>query len=120
MLYSEDFDVKGLYDEFEIASQLTLLDAPFDVRREQMKVVINKLFPQLKEDLIKKMESSLKNWPQDVVEITETMSRSEGNNVRNLMTKSAKDKNESSAEKVEKTATGSRQGQVTDKTDKNS
>lgn len=120
VLYSEDFDVKGLYDEFEIASQLTLLDAPFDVRREQMKVVINKLFPQLKEDLIKKMESSLKNWPQDVVEITETMSRSEGNNVRNLMTKSAKDKNESSAEKVEKTATGSRQGQVTDKTDKNS
>lgn len=118
--YSEDFDVKGLYDEFEIASQLTLLDAPFDVRREQMKIVINKLFPQLKDELIKKMEASLKDWPEDVAEITETMSRSESSNVRNLMTKSAKNGSEDTNAQVEKTATGSRQGQVTDKTDKNS
>lgn len=114
VMYSEDFDVKGLYDEFEIASQLTLLNAPFEVRREQMKVVITKLFPQLKDDLIKKMQEELKDWPLDITEETMelnqkfmTQNQIQGNN------ESEKKNND----KVEKTATGSRQGQVTDKTE---
>lgn len=113
VIYPDEFDVKGLYDEFEIASQLTLLDAPFDVRREQMKIVINKLFPQLKDTVRNKMIDGLKDWPQDIIDTTNTMSRSENSNVRNLMTYSKSDE-----EEVEKTAEGSRQGQVTDKTDK--
>ena len=99
--YSEEFDVKGLYDEFEIASQLTLLEAPFEVRREQMKIVINKLFPQLKADLIKKMEGSLKEWPENIMQMYQ------------IPENNSNDKNN---EEVEKTATGSRQGQVTDET----
>lgn len=42
--YPENFDVRGLYDEFEIAQRLSLVGAPKMLRREQMKTVADKLF----------------------------------------------------------------------------
>jgi hypothetical protein len=42
--YPENFDVRGLYDEFEIAQRLSLVGAPKELRREQMKTVADKLF----------------------------------------------------------------------------
>jgi hypothetical protein len=63
VLYPDNFDVRGLYDEFEIAARLALIEAPEELRREQMVSVIDKLFPQLKQDLRQKLLDSLKSWP---------------------------------------------------------
>lgn len=69
--YPDDFDTRGLYDEFDIAARLMLIDAPDAVRQEQMKSVLDKLFPQLAKDLRKKMEAELKKWPADPAELQE-------------------------------------------------
>lgn len=63
--YPDNFDVRSLYDEFEIAGQLSLLDAPKVMRREQMKQVIDKLWPQLSKDLRSKIEDELDEWPEE-------------------------------------------------------
>lgn len=64
--YPDNFDVRGLYDEFEIAARLSMVEAPDSVRREQMNAVIAKLFPQLSEDLKNKMQEELKSWPPKI------------------------------------------------------
>jgi hypothetical protein len=65
--YSRDFDIRSLYDEFEIAARLSLLMAPDEVRREQMRSVIKKLFPMASGELAKKLEAALKDWPPEPV-----------------------------------------------------
>lgn len=71
--YPDNFDTRGLYDEFDIAARLMLIDAPDSVRQEQMKMMLDKLFPQLAADLRKKMEDELKDWPVDPVELATQM-----------------------------------------------
>lgn len=66
VLYPENFDVRGLYDEFEIATTLGLIAAPDGVRRLQMEAVIEKLFPRLAKDLKEKIAAELKSWPPKV------------------------------------------------------
>ncbi|UBM12767.1 phage portal protein [Cupriavidus metallidurans] len=61
--YADNFDVRSLYNEFEIAAELQLIQAPDQVRRRQMELVVDKLFPQLKEELKKKMLAELEKWP---------------------------------------------------------
>jgi len=62
--YADTFDVRSLYDEFTVAERLALVDAPQSVRQEQMKQVVDKLFPALKADLKKKMQEEIENnWP---------------------------------------------------------
>jgi hypothetical protein len=64
--YPGNFDVRSLYDEFEIASQLALLAAPDKVRQEQMKLLIDKLFPGLADKLIKELKASVTDdWPAE-------------------------------------------------------
>jgi hypothetical protein len=60
--YPETFDVRGLYDEFSISEQLMLVDAPKEVRREQMKQVVEKLFPQIKKDLLERLHKDIEEW----------------------------------------------------------
>ena len=55
--------MRGLYDEFEIAARLSLIEAPDTIRREQMTNVIDKLFPQIKADLKEKMLADINTWP---------------------------------------------------------
>lgn len=71
--YPDDFDTRGLYDEFDIAARLMLITAPDTVRREQMGLVIDKLFPQLKKDLKEKMLAELKAWPIDPIQMAADM-----------------------------------------------
>lgn len=66
--YPKNFDTRGLYDEFDIAARLMLIEAPDSVRQEQMKMTIDKLFPQLAKDLKAKMLADLKNWPPEPVD----------------------------------------------------
>ena len=65
--YPENFDVRGLYDEFEIAARLTLVEAPDSIRREQMNAVVSKLFPQLTDDIKAKIKADLQNWPPKII-----------------------------------------------------
>jgi hypothetical protein len=67
--YPETYDVRSLFDEFTIAERLTLVMAPDAVRREQMRQVMDKLFPRLAADLRKAMEAELKSWPPSLEEI---------------------------------------------------
>lgn len=66
--YPDSFDTRGLYDEFDISARLMLVDAPKGVRQEQMKLVVEKLFPQLSAELRKKLEAEIKDWPKDPLE----------------------------------------------------
>lgn len=66
--YPDSFDVRNLFDEFTVAERLALVEAPEGVRREQMKLVVDKLFPRLAADLRATLEAELKSWPVDPVE----------------------------------------------------
>ncbi len=68
--YPKEFDVRSVYDEFEIAARLSLLSAPDEVRREQMRALIEKLFPAMSDELEKRLETALKAWPPKMEEIT--------------------------------------------------
>ena len=62
--YPDNFDTRGLYDEFDIAARLMLIEAPDTVRREQMTMMLDKLFPQLAKDIKDKILADIKGWPQ--------------------------------------------------------
>lgn len=61
--YSDNFDVRGLRDEFDIANQLTLIAAPDEVRRKQMEALVSKLFPALSDAEREKLINGLSKWP---------------------------------------------------------
>ncbi len=61
--YPDTFDTRSLFDEFTIAERLALVDAPKALRQEQMRQVIDKLFPRIAADLRTKMEADLADWP---------------------------------------------------------
>lgn len=71
--YPNNFDTRSLYDEFDIAGRLMLVQAPDAVRRQQMETLVDKLFPQLAKDLKAKMLAELKGWPIDPVELAADM-----------------------------------------------
>lgn len=70
--YSDDFDTRGLYDDFDVANRLTLLDAPDELRRYQFSKLIDKLFPSLRKDLKSAIEKELLEWPAEEVDVTST------------------------------------------------
>lgn len=78
--YPDTFDVRGLYDEFDIAARLALVEAPDGMRRQQMESVLDKLFPKLKKDLRDKMISELKSWPVDPIEQAKAMAEASAAN----------------------------------------
>ena len=71
--YPDDFDTRGLYDEFDIAARLMLIMAPDAVRRQQMQTVIDKLFPQLANDLKTIMLAELQHWPPDPMQMAASL-----------------------------------------------
>lgn len=73
--YPDNFDTRGLYDEFDIAARLALVEAPNSVRQHQMEMVIDKLFPQLAKELKDKMLADLKQWPIDPVQLAADMAQ---------------------------------------------
>lgn len=76
--YPDNFDVRGLYDEFEIASRLSLVDAPTGIRRYQMTILLDKLFPQLKEDIKKSILNEISEWEPAGKEDAQAMVNSTG------------------------------------------
>jgi hypothetical protein len=68
--YPDNFDTRGLYDEFDLAARLQLVMAPDSVRRQQMTQMLDKLFPQLAQGLKDKMLAELKDWPPKLDPLT--------------------------------------------------
>lgn len=66
--YPDNFDVRGLYDEFEIAARLSLVGAPDGMRRKQMETVVDKLFPKIGSDARTQLLNELKSWPPKLVD----------------------------------------------------
>lgn len=66
--YPQTFDVRSLFDEFSVAERLALIEAPDETRRQQMRQVIDKLFPDIAKSLKEKMISELEQWPKDPIE----------------------------------------------------
>lgn len=122
--YPDNFDTRGLYDEFDISARLMLIDAPDTVRREQVKSIIEKLFPQLKTDLKAKMLAELKNWPVDPLELAArtTDTTGDGDLKRNTSVSKPKAADAASGQKAKnptnqpKAVKNNRQGQVTKET----
>jgi hypothetical protein len=60
--YPTTFDIMGLNDELVTAEALAKLSGPIEVRREQMRGVVAKIFPQLKTELLKKLHKDIDKW----------------------------------------------------------
>lgn len=60
--YPDTFDVMRLADELAVAEALGTIAAPAEVRKEQMKQVVEKLFPRLKADLKKTILADVDKW----------------------------------------------------------
>lgn len=65
--YPESFDIRGLTDEFGVATNLQLLQAPESVRRFQMEVLVDKIFPNLTKQQRKEILTDLDSYPPKVV-----------------------------------------------------
>jgi hypothetical protein len=122
--YPETFDVRSLFDEFTVAQNLALMDAPKTVRGEQMKQVIEKLFPGIAKAIKDKMVAELKDWPKDPIEQAKAMfeatSPPPGSNDPGAGPGSGPPTSSrtSGQSDTKKTSTKGRQGQVTDRTQK--
>lgn len=118
--YPDNFDTRGLYDEFDIAARLMLIDAPDLIRRQQMEAVLDKLFPQLAKDIKAKMLSELKGWPVDPIELQSRLTDNDNSGRLTNSTSTNPGKKESDANAKEtngnhaaKATKNNRQGQVT-------
>lgn len=64
--YPDNFDVRSLYDEFEIAEKLQLVEAPEEVRRLQMNALVTKMLPRASAAEKAAMEKDIKKWPPKI------------------------------------------------------
>jgi hypothetical protein len=61
--YSRDFDVRNLSNEFDIANNLAIIQGPKLLRQEQMKTLVEKLYPHLSKKLREEIEKDIdKEW----------------------------------------------------------
>lgn len=65
VMYPENFDVRALADELQLGMQLSLLQAPDEVRRQQMLIIVDKLFSHLPEQIVEKMKAEISSWPPE-------------------------------------------------------
>lgn len=75
VVYPDEFDTRNLYDEFDVASRLALLDAPEAARRHQMSILIEKMFPNLSQELRDEIARQVKEWPPEDVTAVRAPSR---------------------------------------------
>lgn len=69
--YPEDFDTRGVFDELEMANSLLLIDAPVELRRAQMEMLVNKIFPRMAKEDKKKIIDDVKGWPENSFNMNE-------------------------------------------------
>ena len=74
--YSDDYDVRGLSDDLALAKNFTEIAAPPELRKYQMRNLIEKMFPQIEDEVKKKLMEDVSKWeplsPLSVPEPSET------------------------------------------------
>lgn len=60
--YPATYDIARLADELANAEALKKIEAPAELRRQQMRQVVEKIFPQLKEDIREKILADIESW----------------------------------------------------------
>lgn len=60
--YSTNFDVRGLNDELAIANQFSALAVPMDIRKFQMRDIVDKMYPMMEDAERKKIETAIDKW----------------------------------------------------------
>lgn len=103
--YPDDFDVRGVYNEFDLAQKLSDMGAPHEVRRRQMKDLVAKLWPILDDKAAVVINKDIDKWPENLAEVQQNL-QAGANNVAN-----SKKKDNNS-----KPVADRRQGQVTKET----
>lgn len=73
--YPDTYDVRGLPDEFDIAQNLLVVQAPDSVRQQQMLALSQKLFPRLDQATRKQINADIAKWPMSVTEQAQQMLR---------------------------------------------
>lgn len=71
--YSTNFDVRGLNDELAIANQFTTLSVPMEIRKVQMKAIVDKMWPMLDDAERKKIESAIDKWEDPLTMMQDAM-----------------------------------------------
>lgn len=66
--YPVTFDVMRLIDDLVTAEALQKIEAPVEIRRAQMRSMVDKIFPQLKKDLREKIMKDIDTWSPGEVE----------------------------------------------------
>lgn len=110
--YPDNFDTRGLYDEFDIASKLMLVDAPAEIRQEQMKLLTDKLFPQLAKDIRANIDAGIADWPMDPIEEATQLAAINGGTPQSKVTIAGGSAATKPAVKPAKPASERKQGQV--------
>lgn len=60
--YPATFDIASMADEVVLAETLGRINAPIEVRREQMRSLVDKIFPQPKKETKKKLADNIDSW----------------------------------------------------------
>ena len=63
-----DFDTRGLYEELDISSRLESLTAPIEVKRYQLKQVIDKLYPFISDKDRKELTKAIDEMSDELTE----------------------------------------------------
>tara|TARA_R110002074_G_scaffold5353_3_gene26359 strand:- start:892 stop:2394 length:1503 start_codon:yes stop_codon:yes gene_type:complete len=66
VVYPENFDARGLIDEFDVSARLQLVSAPDEIRRKQMELVVKKLFPGASRKDLDAMMGDIESWPPEM------------------------------------------------------
>lgn len=66
--YPQSFNARGLFDEFDIAMQLALIDVPQEIRGKQLHEVVEKLFPSSTESEREELKKIVDGWVEDLKE----------------------------------------------------
>jgi hypothetical protein len=64
--YPMNFDVRNLIEDLSIANELSLMMAPIEIRRVQMKAIVKKLWPMMADPDMKKLESAIDSWDDPI------------------------------------------------------
>lgn len=118
--YPTTFDVASLGDELVTAEALQKVQAPIEVRREHMRLIIEKLLPQVTDAKWEKLMAAVDDW-EDVTEVAanaqveQTKASTEATIVGAEVAKTAAENPQPSASSSKPVADKSRQGSVTAK-----
>lgn len=97
----EQFDVRTLYDEIDVGMKIRLMGLPPTIQEEQTNRLVQKLFPDLADELLKKIRKEVKEWanePPPEEQATAPGSSAQGNNTSKRVLEEAK-RNRSDASK---------------------